>query len=101
MFRTVAAMAVSAVMATTLTLAGSANATAAPTAAPVAVKAVVCTVNDNGVNYRSGPGPQYPVMGTVNKGQKLNAHGQEGSWVMGDPWGGTTGVWIHVAYLDC
>lgn len=58
-------------------------------------------VNDNGVDYRSGPGPQCPVTGTVNQGQKLNAHGREGSWVMGDLWGGTTGVWIHVAYLDC
>ncbi|GAB2812076.1 SH3 domain-containing protein [Streptomyces daliensis] len=62
---------------------------------------LVCTVNDNGVNYRGGPGSQYPVLGQVNKGQKMNAKGKEGSWVMGDLWGGRTGVWIHVAYLDC
>ncbi|MFE3329295.1 SH3 domain-containing protein [Streptomyces sp. NPDC059176] len=61
----------------------------------------VCTVNDNEVNYRGGPGTAYPVLGQVNRGQKMNARGQEGSWVMGDLWGGRTGVWIHVAYLDC
>ncbi|MEU3413781.1 SH3 domain-containing protein [Streptomyces sp. NPDC006658] len=69
--------------------------------APAAVKDIVCTVNDNGVNYRGGPGTNYPVLGKVNKGQKINAKGREGSWVMGDLWGGRTGVWIHVAYLDC
>ncbi|MFH8515510.1 SH3 domain-containing protein [Streptomyces gelaticus] len=63
--------------------------------------AVVCTVNDNGVNFRGGPGTNYPVLGTVNRGQKLNARGQQDEWVMGDLWGGRTGVWIHVAYLDC
>ncbi|MEV5594526.1 SH3 domain-containing protein [Streptomyces sp. NPDC052496] len=89
-------------------LAGSAAATAATAAAPArqsaaapAVQAVVCTVNDNGVNYRGGPGTGYPVLGQVNKGQKMNAKGREGSWVMGDLWGGRTGVWIHTAYLDC
>ncbi|UNO43484.1 SH3 domain-containing protein [Streptomyces sp. MST-110588] len=78
-----------------------APAAAVQRAVPPTTADVVCTVNDNGVNYRSGPGSQYPVMGTVNRGQKLNAHGREGSWVMGDLWGGPTGVWIHVAYLDC
>ncbi|MEF3111769.1 SH3 domain-containing protein [Streptomyces chrestomyceticus] len=75
-------------------------ATARQTASP-AVQAVVCTVNDNGVNYRGGPGTGYPVLGQVNRGQKMNARGTEGSWVMGDLWGGRTGVWIHRAYLDC
>ncbi|MGW7788721.1 SH3 domain-containing protein [Streptomyces tricolor] len=60
----------------------------------------VCTVNDNGVNYRGGPGPEYPVLGQVNRGQNLNYLGHQGNWVMGDLWGGTTGVWIHAAYLD-
>lgn len=73
---------------------------------PAAVQAVkaltaVCTVNDNGVNFRGGPGTDYPVLGTVNRGQNLNYRGQQGNWVMGDLWGGPTGVWIHVAYLDC
>ncbi|MET9296078.1 SH3 domain-containing protein [Streptomyces sp. NPDC003077] len=80
---------------------GSATVTAGEQAEAFSLQDVVCTVNDNGVNYRSGPGSQYPVMGTVNKGQKINAHGREGSWVMGDLWGGPTGVWIHTAYLDC
>lgn len=108
MLRTPRAMAATvAAAAAVLALAGGTVASAAPTAQPTARSApsaaidLVCTVNDNGVNYRSGPGSQYPVMGTVNKGQKMNARGQEGSWVMGDLWGGRTGVWIHVAYLDC
>ncbi|MCX4844267.1 SH3 domain-containing protein [Streptomyces sp. NBC_00893] len=73
------------------------------TAAVQAVKApaAVCTVNDNGVNFRGGPGTDYPVLGSVNRGQNLNYRGQQGNWVMGDLWGGPTGVWIHVAYLDC
>ncbi|WP_405717923.1 SH3 domain-containing protein [Streptomyces sp. NBC_00046] len=63
--------------------------------------AAVCTVNDNGVNFRGGPGTDYPVLGQVNRGQNLNYRGQQGNWIMGDLWGGPTGVWIHVAYLDC
>ncbi|MFI2236244.1 SH3 domain-containing protein [Streptomyces chrestomyceticus] len=63
--------------------------------------AAVCTVNDNGVNFRGGPGENFPVLGKVNAGQKLNLRGQQGNWVMGDLWGGRTGVWIHVAYLNC
>ncbi|MFG2115040.1 SH3 domain-containing protein [Streptomyces sp. NPDC048718] len=82
---------------------GMATAATPQTAAP-AVHApqveAVCTVNDNGVNFRGGPGTNYPVLGTVNRGQKLNYRGTEGNWVMGDLWGGRTGVWIHTAYLD-
>ncbi|MFJ8751880.1 SH3 domain-containing protein [Streptomyces sp. NPDC102441] len=71
-------------------------------AAPaVAAPQLVCTVNDNGVNFRGGPGTDYPVLGSVNRGQNLNYRGQQGNWVMGDLWGGPTGVWIHVAYLNC
>jgi len=81
--------------------ANAATPTTAPAHHQAAARDVVCTVNDNGVNYRSGPGSEYPVMGTVNKGQKMNAHGRQGNWIMGDLWGGPTGVWIHVAYLDC
>lgn len=61
----------------------------------------VCTVNDNGVNFRGGPGIGYPPLGTVNKGQNLNYRGHTGDWVMGDLWGGRTGIWIYGAYLDC
>ncbi|MFH9402578.1 SH3 domain-containing protein [Streptomyces sp. NPDC017638] len=109
MLKSMRAAAVTAV--TVLTLVGGVTATtasantasaAAPgVGAPAAVKDIVCTVNDNGVNYRGGPGTNYPVLGQVNRGQKINAKGREGSWVMGDLWGGRTGVWIHVAYLDC
>ncbi|MFD7663972.1 SH3 domain-containing protein [Streptomyces sp. NPDC059788] len=100
--RAAAALAATAAL---FTLAGSTVAAATGPAtvqrtAP-AVQDVVCTVNDNGVNFRGGPGTNYPVLGQVNKGQKMNAKGREGSWVMGDLWGGRTGVWIHVAYLTC
>ncbi|MCE0446667.1 SH3 domain-containing protein [Streptomyces tricolor] len=64
-------------------------------------RALVCTVNDNGVNFRGGPGTQYQVLGQVNRGQQFNVRSYEGSWVMGDIAGGRTGVWIHDAYLDC
>ncbi|KAA6213012.1 SH3 domain-containing protein [Streptomyces albofaciens JCM 4342] len=107
MFRIPRAAAALAATAAVLTLAGSTVATAAGTSAPArqtaspAVQAIVCTVNDNGVNYRGGPGTNYPVLGQVNRGQKMNARGREGSWIMGDLWGGRTGVWIHAAYLDC
>ncbi len=72
-------------------------------AAPRAVQRInaVCTVNDNGVNFRGGPGSEYPVLGQVNRGQKLELRGRQGNWVMGDLWGGRTGVWIHTAYVDC
>ncbi|MFG3253143.1 SH3 domain-containing protein [Streptomyces sp. NPDC048172] len=81
------------------TLAPGAAAAAAPHQASARVDAV-CTVNDNGVNFRGGPGPEYPVLGQVNRGQKMNLKGVQGNWVHGDLWGGRTGVWIHTAYLD-
>ncbi|MEV0090828.1 SH3 domain-containing protein [Streptomyces sp. NPDC050738] len=88
-----------------LALAGSSVATAAPAPASrsqaVRAPALVCTVNDNGVNFRGGPGTEYPVLGQVNRGQNLNYRGRTGDWVMGDLWGGPTGVWIYIAYLDC
>ncbi|MFH8492075.1 SH3 domain-containing protein [Streptomyces longisporoflavus] len=101
-----AAVAAAAVLGLTGGTAVSAAAHSGSQAAPAsqnqpAKRAAVCTVNDNGVNFRGGPGSQYPVLGQVNRGQKLNAHGREGSWIKGDLWGGRTGVWIHVAYLDC
>ncbi|NBE52098.1 SH3 domain-containing protein [Streptomyces boluensis] len=98
----VAAATLGAVAATT----GSAQASA-PTAerasAPAAVQQVqahVCTVNDNGVNFRGGPGPEYPVLGKVDRGQNMDLIGTQGNWVHGNLWGGHTGVWIHTAYLD-
>lgn len=63
-------------------------------------QAIVCTVNDNGVNYRGGPGTGYPVLGQVNKGQGLTHRETKGDWVMGDLVNGRTGVWIHTSYLD-
>ncbi|MFD4759464.1 SH3 domain-containing protein [Streptomyces sp. NPDC058439] len=68
------------------------QATKAPTA--------ICTGNDNGVDFRLGPGNDYPVPGRANRGQHLNFRGRQGNCVMGDLWGGPTGVWIHMAFLD-
>ncbi|KAG0258096.1 hypothetical protein BGZ95_005058, partial [Linnemannia exigua] len=56
-----------------------------------AASALTCTVNDDGVNYRPGPGSQYPPFGTVNRGQNLNYRRRSGDWIMGDLWGGRTG----------
>ncbi|GAA2100229.1 hypothetical protein GCM10009801_72600 [Streptomyces albiaxialis] len=93
-----AAAGVTAALGMAFTLAPGASA-AAPHQASARVDAV-CTVNDNGVNYRGGPGPEYRVLGQVNRGQKMNLKGHQGNWVHGDLWGGRTGVWIHTAYLD-
>ncbi|MFE7039078.1 SH3 domain-containing protein [Streptomyces atratus] len=82
-----------------LALGPAAQAMQSPAAAQA--PAAVCTVNDNGVNFRGGPGSEYPVLGQVNQGQNLNYRGRQGNWIMGDLWGGPTGVWIHVAYLNC
>lgn len=96
-----------AILAVTAMGAAAPASAASPTAAtavrhaPTTERTLVCTVNDNGVNFRGGPGSNYPVLGTVNRGQKLNYRGRTGDWIMGDLWGGTTGVWIYVAYLDC
>ncbi|MEV6166380.1 SH3 domain-containing protein [Streptomyces sp. NPDC052052] len=85
-----------------LALSPAAQAVQSPAAVQTAqAPAAVCTVNDNGVNFRGGPGTDYPVLGQVNRGQNLNYRGAQGNWVMGDLWGGPTGVWIHVAYLNC
>ncbi|MFF9203812.1 SH3 domain-containing protein [Streptomyces sp. NPDC014986] len=87
-----------------LTLIAGPLAQAAQDAAPshaAGQQAHICTVNDDGVNFRGGPGTQYPVLGRVNRGQQLVYRAQEERWIMGDLVGGRTGVWIHDAYLDC
>ncbi|KAA0927034.1 SH3 domain-containing protein [Streptomyces apricus] len=70
------------------------------TSAHAVQRAIVCTVNDDGVNFRGGPGPEYAVLGKVNKGQQLNHLETKGDWVKGDLVNGRTGVWIHTTYLD-
>ncbi|MDQ8705029.1 SH3 domain-containing protein [Streptomyces sp. LHD-70] len=96
----VAAATVGAVAATTGSAQASAPGAKAVPAAAQEAQARVCTVNDNGVNFRGGPGPEYPVLGQVNRGQKMDAIGVQGVWVHGNLHGGHTGVWIHTAYLD-
>ncbi|MFS8200534.1 SH3 domain-containing protein [Streptomyces sp. CWNU-52B] len=83
-----------------LVQAGHAAAAVAPSQA-VERAVVVCTVNDDRVNYRGGPGTQYPVLGQVNRGHRFHWRATEGEWRMGDLEGGRTGVWIHRAYLNC
>ncbi|MEU3253630.1 SH3 domain-containing protein [Streptomyces sp. NPDC006997] len=76
------------------------GAQAAVPAATAERQVIVCTVNDDRVNFRGGPGTNYPVLGQVNRGQQLHYRERQNEWVMGDLVGGRTGVWIHDAYLD-
>ncbi|MEK8145524.1 hypothetical protein NKH18_41965 [Streptomyces sp. M10(2022)] len=54
-----------------LAMSPSAQAAQSPAAArstqSAQAPAAVCTVNDNGVNFRGGPGTDYSVLGTVNR----------------------------------
>ncbi|MET8829379.1 SH3 domain-containing protein [Streptomyces sp. NPDC004610] len=87
-----------------LTLAAGPLAHATPEAAPARAadqQGMICTVTENGVNFRGGPGTQYPVLGQVNAGRQLIERSQDGNWIMGDVVNGRSGVWIHSAYLDC
>ncbi|MGZ0153514.1 SH3 domain-containing protein [Kribbella sp. WER1] len=59
---------------------------------------VNCFITENNVNYRSGPGTQYPSYGQVNKGQGFYMYGSSGQWYYGDMWGGRKGVWIYQDY---
>lgn len=86
-----------------LAQAGQATETVAPASgsAHVVRQDLICTVNDDGVNFRGGPGTNYPVLGKVNRGDQLIYRDYDGRWVMGDLVGGPTGVWIYDSYLDC
>ncbi|QNP75857.1 SH3 domain-containing protein [Streptomyces roseirectus] len=64
-------------------------------------RAFVCVVNDDGVNFRGGPGTEYAVLGQVNRGQQFEYLDQVGDWVKGNLVGGRTGVWIHYSYVNC
>ncbi|HEY3556975.1 MAG TPA: hypothetical protein VGL05_05920 [Kribbella sp.] len=59
---------------------------------------VNCFITENNVNYRSGPGTQYPSYGQVNKGQGFYMYKYSGQWFYGDLWGGRKGVWIYQDY---
>lgn len=81
-----------------LAQAGQAAGSAAPSHAVRQV--IVCIVNDNGVNFRGGPGTEFQVLGQANSGQEFVYLEEMGDWVKGDLVNVRTGVWIHKAYLD-
>ncbi|MGW2385434.1 SH3 domain-containing protein [Streptomyces sp. NPDC001658] len=82
---------------------GQATEASGSASAPASVvrQDLVCTVNDDGVNFRGGPGTNYPVLGKVNRGDQLIYRDYDGRWIIGDLVGGPTGVWIYDSYLDC
>ncbi|AKZ53344.1 conserved exported protein of unknown function [Streptomyces ambofaciens ATCC 23877] len=59
-----------------------------------------CFVTENNVNFRSGPGTNYPSLGQVHRGQGFDVAELSGDWFKGTLWGGPSNVWIHWAYLD-
>jgi uncharacterized protein YraI len=57
-----------------------------------------CFITTNNVNYRSGPGTQYPSYGQVNQGQGFYTYSNVGRWLHGDLWGGRKDVWINADF---
>ncbi|HEY3556976.1 MAG TPA: hypothetical protein VGL05_05925 [Kribbella sp.] len=77
--------------------AGAGAAQAAPTQAQY-----ICHVNTNNVNYRSGPGTQYPSYGQVHYGQTFDGRlSTTGGWMLGNLPGIRNGVWIQGLYITC
>ena len=57
------------------------------------------TVNDSGVNYRSGPGTSYKIMGQKNKGDAVTISEEKSG--SGLQWGKMAdGNWICLKYVD-
>ena len=77
----------------------SATTASASTASPDDI-GVNCFITENNVNYRSGPGTNYPSFGQVNKGQGFWVYGNTGRWLHGNLWGGRAGVWIYADYCS-
>ncbi len=59
-----------------------------------------CWVQENNVNFRTGPGTNYPSLGQVHRGQGFDVTSWAGPWFKGNLWGGPRNVWIHGQYLD-
>ncbi len=57
------------------------------------------TVNQDNVEVRSGPSPDYPVIGVVNRGQTFTPNGRTpaGDWLQ-FPWEGIDG-WVNAPLL--
>ncbi|KAH0592619.1 hypothetical protein MHUMG1_09609 [Metarhizium humberi] len=79
----------------------AASAIATPAGANTAAADYTCTVNADNVNYRTGPGTQYPSLGQVNQGQNIDITGNSNGWCQGNLWGGPAAVWIYCQYLNC
>lgn len=60
-----------------------------------------CTVTENNVNFRAGPGTNFKSYGQVNRGQNLEYIWYENGWVHGNLWGGRADVWIANKFLKC
>ncbi|MGZ0153515.1 hypothetical protein ACXJJ3_41060 [Kribbella sp. WER1] len=62
----------------------------------------ICHVNTNNVNYRSGPGTQYPSYGQVHAGQAFDGRlSTTGGWMLGNLPGIRNDVWIQGSYITC
>jgi uncharacterized protein YraI len=57
-----------------------------------------CVIANN-VNYRTGPGIEYPSLGQVNYGQGFNENAYQSTWWRGTLWGGPSNVWIKRDFL--
>ena len=57
------------------------------------------TVNQDTIEVRSGPSPEYQVIGVINRGQTFTPNGrtQAGDWLQ-FPWEGTDG-WVYAQSL--
>ncbi|WP_112248356.1 SH3 domain-containing protein [Kribbella monticola] len=61
-----------------------------------------CHINQNNVNYRSGPGTQYPSYGQVHAGQPFDGRmSTSGGWILGNLPGIRNNVWILGDYVTC
>lgn len=66
----------------------------------VCFEQMTCYVTANNVNFRSGPGINYPSLGQVHAGQGFDTVELSGDWFRGNLWGGPSNVWIHASYLN-
>ncbi len=88
-----------------VTMTGGVAQAAAPTAATTAASPATvssCHINQNNVNYRSGPGTQYRSYGQVHAGQPFDGRlSTSGGWILGNLPGIRNDVWIQGNYVSC
>ena len=61
-------------------------------------EAALATVRVDGLNVRSGPGTDNPVVGSYNKGTQIEI--LETTMVAGIPWGRTKQGWVSLSYVS-